>query len=531
MKLSVSDRVTFSAISSATLLVLSGCAEMPSMPKLPDSVALPSLKPTPPLKVGMVPPAPEHKWMSVEDDLKENRALGDGLIPIPKLEEYLNGLYAKLKTSAGVPAWPGKVYIVADTSLNAHSSPSGNLYINLALIQSADSEDEIFAVLSHEFAHVYLNHQMAHDSAFLAGTAGAAGKYIATFLDSDKNPTGWRAADGIGLVQDVTSNFIMPSWQRSTEEEADKLGATLSLKNNYSYPSGFKAFLERLAPVESDDVSKKKAQQKADMDMFTRTGSFQGAKAAPADKKMADEIKSEMSRLVLSMPKQAIKNHEDAVAREQLLTAEVMPILTGGPRAKPRKAEWDAARKEKTTAAILQNYALLNTVDNALAEKNYKQAYAQAQKAASGPTKDHGMPVVRMYHVMSEAGIGTPKQRLDVLLRNFDSTYPAWSVQKATAALIGQTDEKKGLEYLMKAQQMFGYPQGTFPDVILALAEKNDVKNATEVSRMCIEKAPRMAIICMGNTKTAAEKKEAQAKDEQHQERLGENLKTRLFGN
>lgn len=514
---------------SVLALAFSGCADMS---KIADSVPMPNIKALAPepVKVGVLPPAPEHKWANLDDDLKENRAAGDGLVLMPKLESYLNGLYDKLKASADVPSWPGKVYIMADRSLNAHSSPSGNLYINLALIQSADTEDEIFAILSHEFAHVYLNHQVAHDSKFLVGTVGTVGKVLAGLLDSDKNPTGWRAGDGIGLIQDLADNLVLPSWQRSTEEEADRLGATLSLKNNYSYAAGFKAFLERLAPLESEDAIKKAAKNKADLDTFTRTGSFRSAKST-ASKSTGDELKTDVSRLIMSMPKQALQNHADAVAREEALSAEVAPLLQAGPRAKPHKTEWDAARRDKSTAAILQNYAYLKSVDDALSSQNYRQAYALAQRAASGPTRDHGMPVVALYRVMELGSIGTPQQRLEILLRNQNAVYPSWGVQTATAALIAQTDQAKGLAYLKSAQERFGYPESTFPYVIVALAEHNDVKSAQDVSRICVQKAPRMALACMGSARTTAEKQQALAKDEAHKTTLTDNLKTKLFGN
>ena len=74
--------------------------------------------------VGELPSAPPHQWSDLAADLNDNRAAGNGLVSAPALQRYLNRLYTSIKTAAGVPEWPGQVYISSDTTLNAHASAS-----------------------------------------------------------------------------------------------------------------------------------------------------------------------------------------------------------------------------------------------------------------------------------------------------------------------------------------------------------------------------------------------------------------------
>ena len=49
-------------------------------------------------------------------------------------------------------------------------------------------------------------------------------------------------------------DVLVPAWNRQQEENADRFGATVSLRLGYSYTQGFKAFLERQATWETDNA-------------------------------------------------------------------------------------------------------------------------------------------------------------------------------------------------------------------------------------------------------------------------------------
>lgn len=133
----------------AALAFLASCTNMLT----PESLSSLTGGPEKPVMktAGELPPAPKHTWQNLNEDLNNHRADGWGLVSMPEMEQYLNGLLYKIKATTGTTDWPGAVHITAETSLNASSSAAGNIYISLGWLQSAESEDEIFAILSHEF--------------------------------------------------------------------------------------------------------------------------------------------------------------------------------------------------------------------------------------------------------------------------------------------------------------------------------------------------------------------------------------------
>jgi len=194
-------------------------------------------------------------------DVRDQRAQGYGLVQLPEMQAYLNALLAKIKQSAGVPQWPGAVYVTVTSELDAYSTGAGNIYLSLAWLESMESEDEVVALLSHEFGHVYLN---AHKLGAVVTAADQAAKWAAIALALAKktgDATGWTAVDRLMLSYEAGKNTFAPAWGRGEEEDADKFGATLSLQLNYSFSKGFKAFLERQATWEAQNAERQEAEK------------------------------------------------------------------------------------------------------------------------------------------------------------------------------------------------------------------------------------------------------------------------------
>jgi len=294
-------------------------------------------------KVGDLPKVEAPQWDDAQEDVNDNRAAGYGLVHMPAMEAYLNQLYVKIKQTAEVPDWPGKVYVSSDSTLNAHASGAGNIYVNIAVLQSFESEDEIFALLSHEFSHIYLGHQNAYRARLLTDSAALIA-IAAKTAAKEVNLNGWGSQDNISMLGVAANSVLLPAWQRSVEEQADRLGATISLRNGYSYASGFKAFLERLAEVEQDAVRKNEAQLQ-----IKRGAAIKGRKTE-VDKAVGD-VSDSISDKINAMVGSATRNHDDAVFREDALSQQVAPLLPR-PRPQPRVAPWRNALKERATAEV-----------------------------------------------------------------------------------------------------------------------------------------------------------------------------------
>ena len=444
-----------------------------------------------------LPPAPPHQWTDPQANLNDNRIHGNGLVSMPALQQYLNGLYAKLKASAGVPEWPGSVYISADTTLNAHSSASGNLFLHLALIQSAETEDEIYAVLAHEFAHVYLNHQATYEAHNTAENMRFAGTIIGVLAGKmtggASGAVKWGLGDTIGAADSLAHDSLIPVWQREVEQQADMAGVNLSMRSNYSYPAGFKTFLERLATIEQREAA-----------ALAAAASGKGAQAAAG---AGGTVR---------------QTHASAQEREAVLTQLVAPVLPR-PRPAPRKAPWQAALREPGTAKILAQFALLPRIAQLQAAGKRAEALNLAQKTASGVTAGDATMLLTLQDAMHRTG-STPTEQAMVLLRNKDWPEHSWNAMRQgvyLGFLPGQPALAK--EMLNALFAYFGEAPAAMPDMIAFYLQTQDSLAGVGMMTRCLQYASfRKA--CNESGKTDQERAQQEAQTTARSEQLGVNV-------
>lgn len=457
--------------------------------------------PIPPVNaIGELPPVPPHQWSDLAVDLNDNRTAGNGLVSAPALSKYLNQLYANIKTAAGVADWPGAVYISSDTTLNAHASASGNIYLHMGLIRSVESEDEIYGVMAHEFAHVYLNHQAAYEAHQVAANAAFGVKAALLGIFGKKLPgasAGWSAFDSVSLVDGVMHESLLPVWQREVEEQADMFAATLTLRERYSYPVGFKTFLERLAAVE---------QRQLDSQPF--------AAGAPAS-----------APAVAATPEAQRKTHASAREREEVLTAKMLPLMPR-PRPAARKASWQAVLKDKETAEVLAHYAMLADIGKLQASGRHADAVKLAEKAASGATAGDASMVMLLQDAMRQAGAGMDQQRA-VLLRNRTWPERAWSAQYQAAALVPPEQVGFAKEFLQEQYAYFGEAPRTWPDMVGFYFRNGDNLSQLAMLAKCTTDA-RFRAACADRGKTDAQRQQDAAQQLARQQQQQNNLEQKI---
>jgi len=501
-------------VGAALLFALGGCQTVQDAKTKLSAMAGPSVD-----KVGDLPKVAAPQWDDAQEDVNDNRAAGYGLVHMPAMEAYLNQLYVKIKQTAEVPDWPGKVYVSSDSTLNAHASGAGNIYVNIAVLQSFESEDEIFALLSHEFSHIYLGHQNAYRARLLTDSAALIA-IAAKTAAKEVNLNGWGSQDNISMLGVAANSVLLPAWQRSVEEQADRLGATISLRNGYSYASGFKAFLERLAEVEQDAVRKNEAQLQ-----IKRGAAIKGRKTE-VDKAVGD-VSDSISDKINAMVGSATRNHDDAVFREDALSQQVAPLLPR-PRPQPRVAPWRNALKERATAEVLAHYALFPRIDQMLAANKSRDALKLARTAASGATAGDGTAVSYLYNAMQKSGTGTRAEQIKVLMRNQDWPQRSWAVQVTIASAIAANDKPKGKLFIEQQYAYFGQAQRAMPDLIGFHVAYGDKSTADLLALQCTVTNPRFRAICMDRSRTdaqrQADKMQSEARAKAMVDQLGEKI-------
>ena len=217
-------------------------------------------------KIRGVPYQASSQAIGSDRDLVNQRASGYGLVAADNLEVYANQVLDKLKTAAGIPGLPGKVYLSATDDLAAITTPDGNIFISYRWFENLNGsvykygqEDTLAALLAHELGHLALGH---HNSDFFANAGKwvqryyAQGMLLKSAVEQKLNGNielQSRAVDNLKKMQymiEVMDGMLHPAWKRGQEEDADAFAVDLTKAAGYSYQEGVKRFLELNSSVE-----------------------------------------------------------------------------------------------------------------------------------------------------------------------------------------------------------------------------------------------------------------------------------------
>lgn len=523
-------------VLAAGLLALSGCETMPTRATGASPADATAALPTGP--TGALPPPSTRSWPGEEQDVLNERAKGFGLVNAPEARVYLNKLYARIKDKAGVPGWPGAVYLLADQSLNAYATGSGNIYLSLPWLTSVESEDELVALLSHEFAHIYLHYHLLdtaiQDADSIMGLSGAAYALVKKTADMK----GWNKLDSLMAVYVLGRGAAATQYGRSQESAADMFGLNLSLKLGYSYEHGMKAFLERLASWEESNAALEKQRQEALVeevrkqarDETMRDSAKRGGNALIA--KGAGELNAGIHGFfkqvgigVENFSARLASRHPDTTQRISALAQAVAPVPALLAPVEPTTAPLDKARREKGTAELLANYEL---AFQAIAAPAEPASLALAQKAATGRTSTHAVPLFALYSVFEAQPAAMGKKRFDPALlldRNLESAPDrAWRVYMVrSGGLKGgrRADARKILEVGL---QHFQNAEEAWPDAVRFYGETQGWDEAKKMASNCGQRFRRVSQRCTSAAASPAERAAQEKQSEQKANSMVEKL-------
>ncbi len=160
----------------------------------------------------------------------------------PAYTERLNRIGERVARASGVDpvggAWEFVVF--EDEAVNAFAMPGGKVGFYTGLMDLAESDDEIAAVMGHEIAHVGLRHGNERVSQAMAAQVATMGAHYATRDMEDQTQTAVMVAVGLGAQLGV----LLP-YSRLHESEADRIGLLYSARAGYD-PRAAVTFWERM---------------------------------------------------------------------------------------------------------------------------------------------------------------------------------------------------------------------------------------------------------------------------------------------
>ena len=156
----------------------------------------------------------------------------------PVVDEYINRIGQKLVRNSDARV-PFTIKVVDSDEINAFALPGGYFYVNLGLIEAADSEAELAGAMAHEIAHVAARH------ATKRATKHEIWDLATIPLVFVGGPVGVAVRNFAGLA--VPLSFL--KFGRDDEREADLLGLEYMYACGYD-PEAFVDFFDKLAAKE-----------------------------------------------------------------------------------------------------------------------------------------------------------------------------------------------------------------------------------------------------------------------------------------
>ena len=529
-------QVTALALS---LTLLAGCETMPkSLASLPllNQVSAPKPHPT----AALAPPS-ERTWPDAGQDVLNQRARGFGLVNSPEMKRYLDGLYSRIKTQAGVANWPGGVHILANSALDAYATGAGNIYISLPWLTSVQSEDELVALVSHEFGHIYLHYHQLEGAVADADTAAGFLALGVAVAKKTAQATGWNEVDSLSTAYQLGRGLLTTLYSRSQESAADDFGLNISLKLGYSYEHGMKAFLERQASWEEGNEQREKEQQAKMIQLLRQQAMDNAVRQNPKANNAASQslvqssgelsgnLNSALQQIAFDMNKVAEKfrsDHPPIVERIDALALNLEPFPDLQAEKDPVTKPLQKTLQDKRTATLLSNYKLAFKATEA---PNDPKALELARRSATGPTASHAVPLFALYTVLNAQPVANGRKNADpgqVLEANFQSepdrawfTYQERSekLKDARQTAAAKKVMQLGLTYFQNAEE-------AWPQAIRFYGETQGWDEAKRMAQSCGKNFKRIPARCSQAAASPVELAEVDRKSKEKADQIAKKL-------
>jgi predicted Zn-dependent protease len=166
----------------------------------------------------------------------------------PLIQEWLQDMGTRLGANSDQPRQPFTFFMLRERQINAFATLGGYIAVNAGLVLTAEREDEVAAVLSHEIAHVTQQHVLRgveraqrDQIPILLGMLAAIVAAQQAGGSSSGDATMASVTSALGLMQQRQINYT-----RSNESEADRLGIRTLARSGYDVDA-MAGFFERMA--------------------------------------------------------------------------------------------------------------------------------------------------------------------------------------------------------------------------------------------------------------------------------------------
>ena len=166
----------------------------------------------------------------------------------PLIDDWLQTMGQRLGANSDQPQQPYTFFMLRQRQINAFATLGGYVAVNAGLVLTAEREDEVAAVLSHEIAHVTQQHVLRgveraqrDQIPILLGMLAAVIAAQSAGGSSSGDATMASITSAMGLMAQRQINYT-----RSNESEADRLGIRTLARSGYDVDA-MAGFFERMS--------------------------------------------------------------------------------------------------------------------------------------------------------------------------------------------------------------------------------------------------------------------------------------------
>ena len=164
-------------------------------------------------------------------DIRYMRFGNKYIADIPGLERYANTVLDNLKACGSAKTNDSKVVIFLSPNFEAYTLEHSTIFVSLGAIMKLRSEDELAALLAHEYSHVALGHHKKDRIEKVTSTASSLTKGYLEYFGGDTSGTDLTK---VKIAEWLSENALFPSWNRNQESAADQLGLNLLIQAGYN---------------------------------------------------------------------------------------------------------------------------------------------------------------------------------------------------------------------------------------------------------------------------------------------------------
>jgi len=182
---------------------------------------------------------PMDYQIRIGEPIFENTLKNNNVLKSDTLSQYLDELTSPLLSQLGSGEYQFRFAVIENDAINAFALPGGFIVIHSALLQEAETPDEVAGVLAHEIAHVTSRHH-------LRGLFNRLGTfYLLSMFFGDISV--------LGSLIDIGASLESLSFSRDFETESDLEGLKLALASGFS-SEGMVSFFKKLGEAHEGEA-------------------------------------------------------------------------------------------------------------------------------------------------------------------------------------------------------------------------------------------------------------------------------------